>query len=256
MDVKGSLTRKLGPLPAWAWGLLLGGAIIAARAILARRDGSDGAPVDDPGTSAAEGAAGGSGGGAAGVPAAATNPGSWNVAPDPPVSTITEEPAPATNEAWLRQATTAVVKATGVSQAVVSDALSKVLAGQGVTPIEENYYSRAVAAIGYPPAGAPAIVRAGTTGGGATAPVPGQQGPPVSLPPAFTLFAINRQGQVLYSKDKPAGASYEPEATAWMNDANVSEVRVTRDGKVAIVRGPRQTGPTINPATGKPFEGP
>lgn len=239
--IKGSLTAKLGPLPAWLWGVLLGLAIIAARWAMSRRGDGGELPVDDPGVSGAEGAAGGSGGGATGVPSAAPNPGAW--VPDAINPTATEELPPVDNQQWLSRATTAVVKSTGVAYSTVLDALSKVLAGQAITPVEESYYSRAVAALGYPPGGAPAIVRAGTVGGGAQPPVVGQPGPPVTLPPAFTLFAIDQGGNVLYSVDKAAGASYEPEAGQWYNDPRVWAVRVSRNGVVGTVRGPRPTGP-------------
>jgi nucleoid-associated protein YgaU len=33
MDVKGALTRKLGPLPVWGWAIAIGGSVIALRLI-------------------------------------------------------------------------------------------------------------------------------------------------------------------------------------------------------------------------------
>lgn len=170
-DVRAALTAKLGPLPAWAWGLGLGGVVIAGRWLLARRgdNAAQNAPVSTADTAQVEGAAGGSGGGAAGVPAAAPNPGSFAdtaITPGFPVDQL----APADNAQWLSLATTAVVRTTGVTVTAISDALSKYLAGQPITPVEESYVSRAIAALGYPPAGAPAIVRESTVGSGATAP--------------------------------------------------------------------------------------
>lgn len=42
MDVGSAVTRKLGPLPAWAWGLAIGGAVLAMR--LVRGGGAGGEP--------------------------------------------------------------------------------------------------------------------------------------------------------------------------------------------------------------------
>lgn len=46
MDVKAAATRKIGPLPAWGWGVAIGGALLAFRLLRGGRSGGNGAEPD------------------------------------------------------------------------------------------------------------------------------------------------------------------------------------------------------------------
>lgn len=69
-DIGAALTRKLGPLPAWAWGAVVGGAVLGTRMLrggspgassgLVRSVGGDGASYDFDGSPTGQGPGGGS----------------------------------------------------------------------------------------------------------------------------------------------------------------------------------------------------
>ena len=48
VDIKGSLTHKLGPLPAWGWGVALGGGYVAWRFITGGGSGGGGGSNAQP----------------------------------------------------------------------------------------------------------------------------------------------------------------------------------------------------------------
>lgn len=65
IDVGAALTRKIGPLPAVAWGAIIGGGVLVAKFLRGGSDGSGGAPVvigGDPGIDLGGGGGGSSGG--------------------------------------------------------------------------------------------------------------------------------------------------------------------------------------------------
>lgn len=55
--VAGALTQRVGPLPAWAWGLVAAGGIVGVRFVLSRRRGADDQAGDDADQTAADGQA-------------------------------------------------------------------------------------------------------------------------------------------------------------------------------------------------------
>jgi len=189
-----ALTAKVGPLPAWAWGLMLGGTIVGVRWY---RNRSHPAPVT--GTSA-DGAGGESGdpteqgvGVGVGDPGIGmASPGVVGAYPIPstyqanPGGTITsdglpsgsEDTGPLNNGEWREQAFDQL-RGKGYDPTAASTALSKYLSSQPLTPAEVQMVSFVLQMVGEPPEGAPAIVREGAQATTPTTPAP----PPVSVTP-------------------------------------------------------------------------
>lgn len=165
MDIKETLTHKLGPLPVWVWGVGAGVGINVARYMMNRNkataDEGAGLPSDQTGLETI-------GGGTAGVPSpSSTSPGGGG----DPILDPTSLPA-TSNGAWVAEASAKVAKNGGPAVSTVRSALDKFLAGTALTPVEENLVDMARRLSGYPPEGAPAITRVGAPTGGGTVQTP------------------------------------------------------------------------------------
>jgi LysM repeat protein len=161
------LQTKLLGLPAWVWGLVIGGGIVAY-AYISRStdDGPEVAPVAPPD------------GGFADAGDAGDIPG---------LPTIPDQSTPVTtNPAWVRVVTDRLV-AQGYDPVQVNNALTKGLAGINLTAQEAALWNEAVRRFGAPPEGAPPIVVDGPALPPVTAPpvtTPPVTAPPVTTPPA------------------------------------------------------------------------
>jgi hypothetical protein len=237
-DITESLTRKLGPLPVWVWGVLAGGAISAGRWAWDKNKNSGTAAVDpaaDAGASPAVPASA-SGAGAAGLGGdyGYPNSGAWE---GPPATAPTDGSTPAagtpattpaeTNAEWVRRAVAALIAA-GTGPLVASEAIRKYLAGEPVTPAEQALISSALQSQGMPPEGAPPLTAAAPTNPGTvnTTPPPAPTPAPAPAPapsPAPTVPAGRRQ---LWE-----GAEGEDVARLqrWLNKATAAGLTV--DGK-------------------------
>lgn len=130
------LNKRLAGIPAWIWGLIIGGSI-ALYAYLTRDEELTVAPETVP---FVDEFAPGDAGDISGVPI--VDP------PDIPIET---------NPAWIRFVSDRLV-ADGEDPVLVQNALTKVLAGLEVTEQEAAMYALAVRRFGAPPEGAPPIV--------------------------------------------------------------------------------------------------
>lgn len=184
-----ALTRKIGPLPAWAYGVGLGLGISAFRYVRSRNAAeptateeqvaSDGATSDPnaAGSAAAPGAY------SAGVVGAYPVPGAYQMNPGGVITSSTPDQGTpsatvADNLSWQQDAYDALVGRQGYNALAVSEALKKYLAGEPITAQEEAIVSAALRAAGNPPDGAPSITRATTFSG--TAPTPSDAPAPIT----------------------------------------------------------------------------
>lgn len=90
MDIRAALTRKIGPLPAWAWGGILGGGILVWR--FARGGGSGTGTIIEGGM-IPDGFGGGGGGGGGSDNGATTTPVPFPVQPPPAIVPLPAPPA-------------------------------------------------------------------------------------------------------------------------------------------------------------------
>lgn len=135
-DLKG----KLGPLPVWAWGVIVGLVLVAGVFIYSRRSSSDdgtpsiqGTAIDPQGYQTA-GISGGS--------ASSSDP-----TPD------TTTPDYESNASWLNKASADVADFLGGSPSAIYAALRKYLTGETVTSAERKYIDAALTRTGNPPEG-------------------------------------------------------------------------------------------------------
>lgn len=135
--IKAALSYRLMGVPAWVWGLVVGGAV-AAYAYMTR--GDDGVkPAPDAG------------------PSYVDTGGAADAGDVPGVPQVTENPVPVTtNPAWIRVVTDKLVAA-GYDPVQVNNALTKGLSGQMLTAQEAALWNEAVRRFGAPPEGAPPI---------------------------------------------------------------------------------------------------
>lgn len=216
MRVVESLTAKVGPLPAWAWGLGLGGLIIGVRAYHARHatPSTPAAAVTSDGEAATAGA-----NLSGDIPADATQPGTVggysipsNYQANPggviigPDGNLTEGSTGAVNNGdWSNQAFD-VLRARGYASLASSEAIRKYLAGDPLTPAEEGMIGIVLTALGQPPEGAPAISKATNTAG--SAPTPPASTPPIQQWTPRVLFGpqyIGRSGLWYSQNESGAG---------------------------------------------------
>lgn len=178
-QVTDALTSKVGPLPAWAWGLGLGGGIIAFRTWKAKQSTPPAAVTSDGETAAGEAnpqdgtpADGGEPGtvGNYGLPSGyQANPGGV-IGSDGTYSGSNAPTGPDTNLDWSNMAFD-ILRAQGYSPLPASEAIRKYLNGEPVTPQEEGMVSLALRQLGQPPEGAPALSRANPSTATPVAPV-------------------------------------------------------------------------------------
>ncbi len=140
MDFKAQLTRKVGPLPVWGWGLAVGGGLLAASYMRARAGGGGGA--EDPGV----------------APATATAAGVGNLG-DTGTATVTPAVTPyrATNNDEWRTLASELILGThlGYSGLAVDTALSKYLSGEPLSIAEQAIVNLAIRLAGSPPTAPP-----------------------------------------------------------------------------------------------------
>jgi hypothetical protein len=165
-DLGESLTYKFGPLPAWAWGVGLGGSIIAYRTIKARLQPPTVAPTPAEGVEtdalagvgvvAPDGWTGSPMGGGSWVPAPSS--GAY-ITGDPDLDETEEEDNGAqTNDQWRRLAADYLISTGLFEPNTVNDALVKYLDGTPMTRAEAAVVNAANRQLGIPPDGAPPIV--------------------------------------------------------------------------------------------------
>lgn len=200
-----ALTQKIGPAPAWVYGVTLGVGINVVRWYRNRTTAPAADDVSD-GTDAAAGATGAAApttGYALGDPSGTLSPpGSVGGFPIPsgyqanpggviidstgvssaPVATS----APLNNGDWSRRAFDVLVSE-GNSPTAVSDALTKYLTGDPITAQQEALVSMALRRVGAPPEGAPSITRAAPAPA-ATAPTAPAQPAPIPAAPVVAPF--------------------------------------------------------------------
>jgi hypothetical protein len=189
--VTDALTAKVGPLPAWAWGLGAGGVIIGVRVWRARS--TPVAAVTSDGEAAASGA-NLSGditeqGTQSGTVGGYTLPSGYQANPGGVIGSTgqvegDDDGRPLNNKEWADRAFD-VLRARAYDSVATVEAIRKFLNGDPVTSQEETMVGIALNELGPPPEGAPAISRAPTQSGGSPAPtpVPDQRTPdPVPTP--------------------------------------------------------------------------
>lgn len=130
MDLKG----KIGPLPAWTWGLLIG-AVFVVWMWASRREAPE--EVAPPATRP--------------VPVSG-NFDTVTMVPAPDVNAVaTADP---TNREWLVQAVNAVANNSGTSRLAAQATLQRYLYGDGaLTPAEQATINLALTKVGFPPQG-------------------------------------------------------------------------------------------------------
>lgn len=182
VDVKDSLTGKIGPLPVYAWALIVAAPIIGIRIVSQRKAAAAAAAA----ASAAAAADAGTGvdsvpDGQALTPSSVGTglpPGSLYAAGNPggiyDYSSTSGAGSTATtynsNSAWLNAAADMLVSQDGLSPSIVLSALRKVINGDPITTTEEAIFNQAVRKAGNPPDGIPTISRQAETAPTATVP--------------------------------------------------------------------------------------
>jgi hypothetical protein len=212
-DLADSLTYKLGPLPAWVWGLGAGGVVLGVQAFRRSRQpaavepGADGTAPDATApdlTAQLDPFADNQ------VSWSPMGGGSWATAPsvvDPPSSSTApgDEPnRPTTNDQWRRQATDLLI-ASNFAPTLAADAIAKYLDGLALTAQQKAAVSFALRAIGAPPSGAPSIIDLPTP---PVVPVPPTRRPP-SVPVNVQAFKVTATGATL-SWSPPAAPGTSP----------------------------------------------
>lgn len=250
IDVRESLSTRLGPLPAWAWGLGLGGAILGVTAWRRRARGGDAEPGADgtaaPSTDddsivttapeidpwdAATGARPSPMGG-----------GTWATAPLPSSSAPTST-APQTNDEWRKLATDWLISE-GFAPTLAADAVSKYLDGSGLNDKEHAAITAVLRELRAPPAGAPSIIRLPNP---PVTPPPAAKRPP-SIPVGLAVYNVTRTSAAL-SWSPPSAPGTSPVRDYWVETSidggrtfkgfavtkspvTLSGARVSPDGKV------------------------
>ena len=189
-------TRKLGPFPAWVYGLALGAGIVGYQQWRKRQD----APAADVGDdAAADGAASSDATAPAGAPSSGAEldgwdpnytytpspmgGGTWSSAPSTSSGTGSTSSAPTDNASWSKLAIDTLI-ARGVAEPnVAADAITKWLDGAALTDAEVSAVNAAIRLLGSPPQGAPSIIHVPKP------PAPGPTPPAPKVPTAPTTFA-------------------------------------------------------------------
>lgn len=138
VDIKGALSKPLFGVPAWVWGVVIAGGVVAYAYLTNGRDGDAPVTAPDAGPSYQDGGAADAGD-ISGTPTVTEN-----------VVTVT------TNPAWVRVVTDRLV-AGGFDPLQVGNALNKALAGLTLTPQEGAIWNEAVRRFKAPPEGNPPV---------------------------------------------------------------------------------------------------
>lgn len=215
-----SLTAKVGPLPAWAWGLGLGGVIVGVRAYRAHHstpapasgdsaDGAGGEPGLGPSTVAGGVGIGdpgeyvpGSVGGYSPPSSYQSNPGGVITADGSESGSV--DTGPLTDDEWRKEAFERL-RARGTSTIAASTALTKYLNAQPLTAAEEAMIAYVLDLIGEPPGGAPAITRQADVTTTTLPPTPPASAvPPTPAPPQKWVKPAYLAGQKFVKGSGPA----------------------------------------------------
>lgn len=202
MNATESLTAKVGPLPAWAWGLGLGGAIVGVRWYRNRGKVTPVESVTSDGETASTGAntAGEASGdyepdatvpgtvGGYTIPSAYQNYGGVITSSGTESGTSAADTGPQNNAAW-RAAAFKVLRERNYGSVTATTALAKYLQGDPLTAAEEGMIDYALGVVGEPPEGAPQITRAAATPSTAAAPSPTAATSAPAPTPAFATPA-------------------------------------------------------------------
>lgn len=138
---EGALTRKLGPLPAWAWLLIIVGGAWAYYLYKKRKNGTTAlATVATPDTTDSSGSAAFDSANASASQSANATPG-------------ISQPTPETNAEWAIRAGNGIVAMGTYTATDVSNALSVLLAGGTLTPTQATIVNLAETMYGLPPEG-------------------------------------------------------------------------------------------------------
>lgn len=198
MNAREALTTKLGPLPAWAWGVIAGGGYLAWTRLR-----------PEPITATDEGA-----NPDAGTPTpGSSGPDPFNMGDEPvsffppapspdPTPDPEPEPEPEDNNAWSRAVVRWLIEVRRFDSITASNAVSKFLDGDELTAGEADVIRAALREFGPPPQGAPTIRVARPAPAPPRPPAPpppGQPRPPAGQPrpPAVRSPAIpNTPGNV------------------------------------------------------------
>lgn len=176
-ELRSALTGKLGPLPAWQWGVGLGAAVLIVRAVRQRTSSAPAAAAGDP--SAPEGnpadvvdagpsgaPSGGAGGFMGFTPTAgfysggSANGGTSPAIPDAPQDPYLPTPRSyVDNEAWSRAAIDAVTARGSVTPLDAVETMQRALAGQALTLQQAAILSTAIRLVGNPPDPLPPVQR-------------------------------------------------------------------------------------------------
>jgi len=179
-DIKGALSKKVGPLPVGAWLAAIGGGL--AISFYLRRHPSTAAPATstDPGTveTVAPGyaATGGTGG------AAVSWPGNISGPVDTGDTVGTTEPVAITSNAIWRQQAVKWLVGNGVGAIAAEQAVGNYLAGGALSLAQAESINKAVAAIGPTPDAVPTISVTGPTPPPEPTPTPAPGPPPGPAP--------------------------------------------------------------------------
>lgn len=178
-DMTDALTTKLGPLPAWGWGLAAGGLIVAFQAFSGRDDESAGDAAE--GTTPEPSAPATVHSGDSTYELSAIPQGSFGLYRDATPGRPTEDtpdPSVTTNSGW-RIAATRWAVSNGHSTTDAVSAFSKLFDGNELTSAELDLINNVSASIGPPPQGFPPVrLRPAPTG----QPPPAKQPPPTPRP--------------------------------------------------------------------------
>lgn len=212
MNISETLKSKAGPLPVWAWGLIIGVVIVAGMYWRSSRSAalSAGSPTTEPtmavpdlsGSSDGLGASSSGGGGSGG-------------------STTTPDSSPqfTSNAAWMTYAVAKLISE-GNNPLSTQIALANYLAGKTLTAAEQGLVNQAIARFGLPPNGvdmtptlAPVVTPLPSI---VTKPVPVNDAPPpgyTGKKDQFNQYTPIMYGQTGYSDKVTAdyGKNYEAE---------------------------------------------
>jgi len=177
-----ALTAKIGPLPAWAWGLGAGVVIAAGRALINLRNEPEPVAAEPvPTDIEVGGEAFTLGTGPTAMPVYRQT-GSGFSATDQPTPTST---GPATNADWAKAATRWGLANTATDPTRIADAIARYLQGAERSEVDVQFINAAIRAIGPVPEGAPTIIRQPVPVAPPPAPTPQNPPPvPVAPPPA------------------------------------------------------------------------
>ena len=219
-----ALTHKLGPLPAWAWGLGLGGVIIGVRKVMAGRSAPASAtPPAEAGTAVTTQADGtptmaqpvGSSTGWQWQPAGSSS-GTYDPASTYPDDTGTTSTKVETNDQWRRAAERWALDNTQYPPTAILGAIGRYLEGSPLQADQATIVNGAIRGIGTPPQGAPPVVVLDvSTPAPATTPAPSTPTTftPPSWLPAGTKF-IKGSGPAIYQVTS-AGIEWVPSEDAF-----------------------------------------